>query len=116
MVEIEDVLDQALSDVLEDQSDDIVHRIVLEDSVEDFDRLVDLIFKVRVEPNRFVALTLADVPFLILEPLQDALVGFDATLDSGVCLQHIGFDVIKVGDEPSEELLVGGEVSVGQGQ
>ena len=48
LIEVEDVLDQALRDVLEDEADDIVHGLVLEDGVEDFDRQVNLVFEVLV--------------------------------------------------------------------
>lgn len=108
LIEVEDVLDQALRDVLEDEADDIVHGLVLEDGVEDLDRQVNLVFEVGIHPH---LLALRVISFLVLEPLKDSLVGFDATFDGRVRLEDVRLDIVQVGDEPVEELLVRGEVS-----
>lgn len=107
VVKVEDVLDEAFSDVYKDQTVHIIHITIAKQGRKDLDGLIDVQL---VFARHVVQLHLG---LLLIEvPLEDALVGLDAALDSGVVL--LG-DCVQMLEAPSKELFVRRKITLNEG-
>ena len=104
VVEVEDVLDEALCNVLKDKAVHVVHVLVAEHNQQDPDRLTDVDTIIVARRHLIVASTCSELLILLVKmACQDAFVAFDAAFNGFVSLEY---SRVKMTEAPIEELFM----------